>query len=448
MRNRPESYKKIYVTIADALFLTLATLCFSMVWLKDINQLMRVYFQGKGNLLIILCYIAALIIMLHIFGGLKLDYYKIANLLISQFFGLVCTHIILTIQMILMVGRVAAIGAITKNMVILFLINFLVISCITIISVKIYNRLFPPYKLLHVHGDYKNNLKKKISMRSDRYVIEKDIHFSELEKEYLNEFFQYDGIVLNDIPSAEKNNLLKICFDHRIRVYFVPKISDIFVKAAEEINVFDTPMFLCQNMDLSISQKIAKRVMDIFLSMLVLIITSPIMGVVALIIKMEDGGPVIYSQERCTIDGKCFMLHKFRSMRVNAEEGGGARLAKKDDDRITKIGKVIRASRIDELPQLANILKGEMSFVGPRPERPEFVRVNSEEIPEFQYRMKVKAGLTGYAQVFGKYNTSFLDKLKLDLLYIEKYSILLDIQIILMTLKVIILKESSEGVED
>lgn len=448
MRNRLEPYKKIYITIADALFLNLATLCFSMVWLNDINQLMRVYFQGKGNLLIIFCYAVALIIMLHIFGGLKLDYYKIASLLISQFFGLACTHILLTIQMILMVGRVAAIAIIAKNMFILFFINFLVISCLTIIFVKIYNYIFPPYKLLHIHGDYKNNLKKKISMRSDRYVIEKDVHFSELKKEYLNELSQYDGIVLNDIPSVEKNNLLKICFDHRIRVYFVPKIPDIFVKAAEEINIFDTPMFLCQNMDLSISQKTAKRIMDIFLSIIVLIITSPIMAVVALIIKTEDGGPVIYSQERCTLDGKCFMLHKFRSMRVNAEAGGGARLAKKDDDRITKIGKIIRASRIDELPQLVNILKGEMSFVGPRPERPEFVRVNSEEIPEFQYRMKVKAGLTGYAQVFGKYNTSFLDKLKLDLLYIEKYSVLLDIQIILMTLKVIILKESSEGVED
>ena len=188
--------------------------------------------------------------------------------------------------------------------------------------------------------------------------------------------------------------------------------------------------------------------MDLIISSIVLVLMSPIMGVTALAIKLEDGGPVIYSQERCTINGKYFMLYKFRSMRVNAEKKGGAQLAKKNDDRITKTGNFIRKTRLDELPQLINVLKGDMSFVGPRPERPEFVEINSREIPEFRYRMKAKAGLTGYAQVFGKYNTSFLDKLKLDLLYIEKYTLLLDIQIILMTLKVILMKESAEGLDE
>ena len=142
------------------------------------------------------------------------------------------------------------------------------------------------------------------------------------------------------------------------------------------------------------------------------------------------------------------MVYKFRSMIVDAEKDGGEQLAKKNDNRITKVGSFIRKVRIDELPQLINVLKGDMSFVGPRPERPEFVAKNCEDIPEFEYRMQVKAGLTGYAQVYGKYATGFLDKLKLDLLYIEKYSILLDIQIILMTLKVLFLKESSEGLEE
>lgn len=135
-------------------------------------------------------------------------------------------------------------------------------------------------------------------------------------------------------------------------------------------------------------------------------------------------------------------------MCAEAEKAGGPQLAKKGDSRITSVGRFIRMTRLDELPQLVNVLKGEMSFVGPRPERPEFVEMNCKEIPEFQYRMKVKAGLTGYAQVFGKYNTSFLDKLKLDLLYIEKYSLLLDIQIILMTLKVILIKENADGLEE
>ena len=129
-------------------------------------------------------------------------------------------------------------------------------------------------------------------------------------------------------------------------------------------------------------------------------------------------------------------------------EKAGVQLAQENDSRITKVGAFIRATRIDELPQLFNILKGDMSFVGPRPERPEFVEEYSKTVPEFSYRMKVKAGLTGYAQVYGKYNTTFLDKLKMDLLYIEKYSILLDIQIILTTVKVVFMKESTEGFTD
>ena len=231
-------------------------------------------------------------------------------------------------------------------------------------------------------------------------------------------------------------------------VYFTPKIPDIFVKEAEEVDVFDTPLFLCKNIGLSITQRIVKRGMDIVISIVVLILTFPLVVLSALAIKLEDGGPVIYSQERCSINGKTFRLYKLRSMKVNAESEGGVQLAKKSDSRITRTGSFLRMTRLDELPQLVNILRGDMSFVGPRPERPEFVEKNCQKIPEFKYRMKVKAGLTGYAQVYGKYNTSFLDKLKLDLLYIEKYSVLIDIQIILMTLKIILMKENAEGISE
>ena len=448
MKKQFEQYKKLYITTIDFLMLLLPALFFWILWSREINELLYVDFKNKGNWLIVIFYVIVLAIMLHTFRGFKIGYYKIASLLISQLLALICTHIIIIVQLILMVGKVGAIGIIIANMIGLFLINWIAISCVTIVFAKIYNKLMPPYRLLHVYGDYQNNLKNKIGTRSDKYTIERDIYIGKPIDEIKKEILLYDGVVLNDIPSEKKNELLKFCFNNGIRVYFIPKISDIFIKGAEELNIFDTPLFVCKNTGLSIEQRIIKRFMDLIISSIVLVLMSPIMGVTALAIKLEDGGPVIYSQERCTINGKYFMLYKFRSMRVNAEKKGGAQLAKKNDDRITKTGNFIRKTRLDELPQLINVLKGDMSFVGPRPERPEFVEINSREIPEFRYRMKAKAGLTGYAQVFGKYNTSFLDKLKLDLLYIEKYTLLLDIQIILMTLKVILMKESAEGLDE
>jgi len=182
-------------------------------------------------------------------------------------------------------------------------------------------------------------------------------------------------------------------------------------------------------------------------SSLLLLVTSPIMLLTAVAIKLYDGGPVIYKQVRCTKNQKEFYIMKFRSMRTDAEKDGVARLAKKNDSRITPVGKFIRKCRIDELPQLINIFKGEMSFIGPRPERPEIVAQYVEVMPEFTYRMKVKAGLAGFAQVYGKYNTSPYDKLKLDLTYIENYSVWLDIKLMLLTLKILFWPDSTEGVE-
>ena len=165
-------------------------------------------------------------------------------------------------------------------------------------------------------------------------------------------------------------------------------------------------------------------------------------------IKSVDGGPIFYTQKRLTINGKIFEILKFRTMKVDAEKDGVARLAGENDTRITGVGKILRASRLDELPQLINIIKGDMSIVGPRPERPEIAREYEKELPEFRYRLKMKAGLTGYAQVYGKYNTTPYDKLKLDLNYIRYFSLWLDFKLIMMTPKILLMKESTEGLSE
>lgn len=214
------------------------------------------------------------------------------------------------------------------------------------------------------------------------------------------------------------------------------------------MNLFDSPLLLSKNDGLQIEQKIVKRLLDIAISAVGLLITSPLFLLIAISIKCTDRGPVFYKQKRLTQGGKEFKIYKFRTMIQDAEKGGRAVLARDEDDRILPVGKILRRLRLDELPQLWNILKGDMSMVGPRPERPELMAEIVEEIPEFVYRLKVKAGLTGYAQVYGKYNTTAYDKLKLDLTYIRNYSIFLDLKLILMTPKVMFLKESTEGVKE
>ena len=194
-------------------------------------------------------------------------------------------------------------------------------------------------------------------------------------------------------------------------------------------------------------ERFFKRTTDIVCSLFLLILTSPLMLATAAAIKLYDRGPVLYKQVRCTLNQRKFYILKFRSMRTDAEKDGVARLAQKGDDRITPVGRIIRKCRVDELPQLFNILKGDMSFIGPRPERPEIIKQYMEIMPEFAFRMKVRAGLAGFAQVYGKYNTSPYDKLKLDLTYIENYSVWLDIKLMILTIKVLFWPDSTEGVE-
>ena len=336
-----------------------------------------------------------------------------------------------------------------KDMLILMLIDVIWIGIWTAISQGLYSMLFPPRDMLLVHGERSpEDILNKFKSRPDKYNICKCMPVKEgceaICKEIEN---RYDAMVLWDIPANERNYLMKYCFAHSIRVYIMPKISDVLIKGASEMHIFDSPLYLIREYNLKVEQRFAKRCIDLICSLLLIIITSPIMLITAILIRLYDGGPALYKQVRCTLNGKEFKIIKFRSMKVDAEKDGVARLAMKEDDRITPIGKFIRAVRIDELPQLFNILVGDMSFIGPRPERPEIIAKYLEEMPEFAYRMKVKAGLAGYAQVYGKYNTTPYDKLKLDLSYIENYSIWLDLKLMLLTLKTVLKPESTEGVD-
>ena len=434
-------------TIVFALFVTVIFMLWWYPFAKENNQ--TTHLLGYANLLMS----AGIYFIMYLILGKALKAFRIgvdrkANLLASQVLTLFCTNGLMVFASCAITGQFRFFPQLLWRYALAFLIEAVVLCFATVFLVDIYRRIFPPHRVLEVFCDRTGGKMRFMDDRPDKYRISESVNIDELSGDLqpvYDKMMNYDAVLINDIPSEVKNDILKECFKRDKRVYFTPKISDIIEKHSEEINLFDTPLYLCRNSGVSLTQLALKRFFDIFLSLIGLIITSPILLITALAIKLEDKGPVFFRQERTTIGGKQFSILKFRSMIVDAEKDGRPHPAGEKDDRITKVGRFIRATRIDELPQIINIIKGDMSIVGPRPERIEHVKKYTEEIPEFELRLKMKGGLTGPAQVFGKYNTSPLNKLKMDLYYITNYSILLDLQILFETVKILVQKESTEG---
>lgn len=377
------------------------------------------------------------------YGALRVGYLKKIDVVTSLILTVICTNIITYFQVSLIDRGLVSV----RPMLVLTVLDIIISIIWTFVSAWAYSKLYQPRKMLIVYGDQDpEDFMRKMMKRRDKFSIREKIHISEGEQIIYKKMRQYDAVVIWDLPAQVRNDLLKFCFSHSIRCYQTPKISDIIIRGAEQMHMFDTPLLLSRNTGFTVEQRFFKRLTDIIISAAAIIVTSPFMLIIALCVKLYDRGPVFYKQERLTTGGRPFMIYKFRSMRVDSEKKG-AMLAKKNDDRVTPVGKVLRNLHVDELPQLFNILKGDMSVVGPRPERKEILKTYEKFIPEFHYRLKVKAGLTGYAQVYGKYNTTPYDKLKLDLFYIQNYSYWLDIKLMFMTFRILFQKETSEGVD-
>lgn len=439
--------KYLYRRICAFIMTTVATVMFMFVWYRFVkvnNHTGRLL--GKGNLgMAMILYIIIFALVGNGLRAYKIGVERKAMIMASVVLTAFTTDMIEILVSMAITGQFRFFGNFFWRYALLFIAQSIVLSILAIPMIDIYRKIFPPLRLLEVYGDYKHGLHRKVNGVKYKYRVAEMVHYSIGEDGIKEKMGQYDAVLISDVPSYYKNKILKLCLDNDKRVYLVPKISDIIVRYSEELNVIDTPLLLCRNTGISYFESIVKRACDIMLGGIALIVLSPIFLVTAIAIKLEDGGPVFYKQERCTINGERFMILKFRSMIVDAEKDGRPHPAGEKDPRITKVGNVIRAFRIDELPQLINIISGTMSIVGPRPERVEHVEMYTAEIPEFTFRSKVKGGLTGYAQVYGKYNTTALDKLKLDLIYIMNYSLLLDLQIIFETVKILFQRESTEG---
>ena len=441
--NRKEQYKRILKFGSAAVILLIEVGLYWLLWQLYLNNIIEERFWRRGIWLLSALYGVLLVFFLQTYGGLKIGYLKRGNIIYSHILSLFIVNTIGYFILALIDKRFHS----PVSFILLTVVDGIIVCIWVFLFQWIYGVLFPPRKLLVVYGVRPVfSIMEKIGARDDKYVIGGSISIDEGIDKIMEKAKEFEGIVVGDVPSHDRNLILKKCYDSSIRVYMIPKISDILVRSSTNLNLFDTPILLSKNEGLQIDQMAVKRFIDIVVSLIGIILTSPLFVMFGAAIHLADRGPIFYTQTRLTIDGKLFKIYKFRTMRVDAEKDGVARLAGEGDNRITDVGKILRATRLDELPQLFNIIKGEMSLVGPRPERPEIAAEYMEDLPEFAMRLKMKAGLTGYAQVHGKYNTTPYDKLKLDLHYIRNYSLWMDLILIVLTPKVLFMKESTEGV--
>ena len=439
-----DDYKRFIVFCLASIIVIAQAAAFAYVWYNYYRSLIYEPFWRKGNWVLIAIYAMVNVLFSRIYGGLRVGYLKRMEVFYSLTLATICTNIFAYLEITLIdrwflpVLPIIEMTGVQIVMIIVWIFG----------SRWIYNRLYSARNLLVIYGNRDpGDVIDKMNRRKDKYNVSAKVNVDRGEDVIHRMMEDYDGVIIWDLDAEPRNQYLKYCFAHSIRCYMSPKISDIILAGSERIHLFDTPLLLSRNMGLSVEQRAIKRLADIVISGLGIVITSPLMLIIAVLVKLCDHGPVLYTQERLTRDGRPFRICKFRSMYVNSEKNG-ARLASVHDKRITPVGKVLRNLHLDELPQLFNVFQGDMSLVGPRPERMEIMDEYEKEIPEFYYRLKVKAGLTGYAQVYGKYNTTPYDKLKLDLFYIENFSFLLDIKLLFMTVKIFFQKEVSEGVDD
>jgi len=407
------------------------------------EQTLPYYFWGY--VLILLLYTTSLYVVNKIYNGFNFGNVTLQEIIISWVLCLVFVNgfqyfilSLLVLELIPIYGMAIILGVqITLAIPLAMLIN------------KIYFIFNPAHKAVIIYGNAEklDEYCSIVTMQRNKFRVDHVVSQDAETGRILDVIDRSESVFFLNMDEKKQDWLFEYCYLHNKHAYILPTFSSILINTASTLWLSNTPVFSLKNPEPDMSTKIFKRVIDIVLSLLGIIITGFIMIGIWLAVRLYDNHPAIYKQIRVTKGGRLFTLYKFRSMRPNAEDDGVPRLAAMDDDRITPFGRFIRKTRLDELPQLFNVLSGSMSLVGPRPERPEIARQYEEMYPNFAFRTKVKAGITGFAQIYGRYNTSPEEKLFLDIMYIETFSILEDVKLLLQTLKVIFQGSSTEGIE-
>ena len=401
----------------------------------------------KGDMVMFVFFAMVLFLLNRTYDCYDVGYHRISDNVYAQTLSQMITAGIVWVVSLLMYMKLTNPLPLLGLCVIMLLWN--VLWCV--VANRVYQRLHMHKRTVIIYRDSDDLRRlKEIGLLQQKFNIVKYIEdpeddFKKLEKEIEG----FEAIVVSGVNASLRNGLAKYCIEKNVLGYFAPHVGDIIMQGSRHMRNFSVPILSVRRAEPTPEYLFIKRVIDIVISALAIALLSPLFLITALAIKVYDRGPVIYRQTRLTKDGKEFSILKFRSMKVDAEKDGVARLSTGEkDDRITPVGRIIRSCRLDELPQLINILQGDMSIVGPRPERPEIAAQYEEEMPAFNLRLQVKAGLTGYAQVYGKYNTDPYDKLQMDLMYVNKMSVVEDLRLMFATVRVLFLRESTEGVEE
>lgn len=441
--------KKILQKLDKSLIMILRTILYVLlmavffVVMSVENKPLLIVSRTMGITLLTFTFVGML--FLKIYGGYDIGRKKSKPIIYSLLLAVIFTDCVTYIEVMIMNTITPDINAFRITslewLVVTMVVQIIVIIVFTYGGNAFYFYLHDPESCCIIASSKEGirRVVRGIKKYKKQYKIEYIVHYHKKDlKKYID---QVQAVFICEVPSAEREEIINYCYETRKNIYFTPEIADVVESNAENYLLDDISVFNYNVKSLSLEQRFVKRLMDLTLAFVMALVSSPIWIVSAISIKMYDHGSILFKQKRATLNGKVFDVYKFRTMKENVEN----RSVTKDDDRITPPGKILRKIRMDELPQLLNIIKGDMSFVGPRPEMLENVSAYTDELPEFKYRLRVKAGLTGYAQIAGKYNTSPKDKLMMDLLYIEKYSVWKDIQLLFQTAIVFLKADSTEA---
>lgn len=444
-------FKKFESTILFIMKLLLFCACAGVFFLIFGSKFYFMLISTRTSFITLGVFTLVYMMMSIIYGGFDIGKRKskpiIYSFVLSVFFTDIAAHFFMCIMNITVVHNGKFVYDYPLLLLLTYIIQIFIIVVFTYGGNYLYFSANKPHDSIIItrKGEQTDSIISKIGRYKKQYNITETVFIN--DPDILKKIDKADSIFFYNLSVPERNAFVEYCYHCKKDIYYSVELSDIVSLGSHRVYFDDKSMVYAPVKGLTFEQRVIKRIMDLVIAGFGLIITSPIFLITALCIKLEDGGPVFYKQERATYAGKIFNVIKFRSMKV--EDGSIHKSVTKNDDRITRTGRIIRKFRIDELPQLINVIKSDMSIVGPRPEMVENVEKYTKELPEFAYRQRAKAGLTGMAQIYGKYNTSPKDKLIFDLTYINEYSVWLDIKLIFRTLLVLLTPDkSTEAFED
>lgn len=418
---------------------------FAIVWFYYYADRIVTPYYERGNFLVIALFVLLYVAFGHTYDAFLISYNRIFEMVYSQVLAVMIVDIVMYIVVSLLSMKFAS----PFYMLVVLLVQILVSGLWSYTTQTWYFATVRPKRTVIVY-DARRGIENLIHeyRLNKKFDVVATVTTSDCIGGQMKMLEGMEVVFVCGVHSHDRNIILKYCVENDIRLFVIPRVGDVIMSGAKKMHMLHLPMLMVERYNPSMEYLFLKRMFDIVVSSIALILTLPVMLVTAAAIKLCDKGPVFYRQCRLTKNGKKFNVLKFRSMRIDAEKNGAQLSTGDKDNRVTLVGRFIRKVRIDELPQLLNILEGSMSVVGPRPERPEIAEQYLKELPEFNLRLQAKAGLTGFAQVYGKYNTTPYDKLQMDLMYIANPSLVEDFRIIFATIKILFLPESTEGVAE